>query len=422
MSSARFSARQSFRREVVSWSLLAFALAAVEGGVAGVVVRHRFADAVDVFWMGQAVALVAGAPAIANLSSPLWARWEQGRDKVRMVSWLGMALSLSLLLLALSPVSSEGLMLSTGAVLFARFCWSGILTVRSTLWRANYPRYLRAKVTGSIATLMSLVMAATGGLLGVVTEQGMAISAAALVVLALLGGVGAYMYRRLSLRGAESLALQEKAIREKEGQFGVRKFFAILREDRAFRRYMTVMFLFGSGNLMFVAPLILILNDQMDLPAWQQVLLTSSVPLAALPLTIGFWAKMLGRLHVIPYRARHCWSFVTAIGCFALAAGMHWQPLLWVGAFLFGTAVAGAVLGWNLGHHDFATPAKASHYMAVHVTLTGIRGLVMPVVGVNLYHWLQQYHPDSSRWVLLVPLVLSVSGALAFQWLAKRHG
>ncbi len=53
---------------------------------------------------------------------------------------------------------------------------------------------------------------------------------------------------------------------------------------------------------------------------------------------------------------------------------------------LFGISTAGANLGWNLGHNDFASLGKVQQYMGVNVTLTGMRGLIAPPLGAIAVH------------------------------------
>ncbi len=412
--------RQLFQRELWSWSLVSFALAVIEGGVAGVLVNLIFKGQVSDFWLSQAVAITAGAPAIANLSSPLWAKIEQGKDKVKLVYLLNLGSSTCLMLFILAPINPIGMWMMVTGALLGRICWSGVLTVRSALWRANYPRYLRAKITASLALPMSLILAGTGSLIGWVSQNSIENIRLLYILLMLLGVTGAFYYRHLQIRGAKTLAESENNLKAEEGQFSWTMLFNILKQDKPYRQYMFTMFIFGSGNLMFMAPLILIINEQLHIPQWQQIMMTSSLPLAVLPLTIGLWAKKLNRLHVVQYRAFHSWSFVLAIGLFAIASALQLPALLWPASFMFGTAVAGAVLGWNLGHHDFTTPERASQYMAVHVTLTGVRGLIMPILGVNLYQALNALSPELGRYSLFLPLTLSFIGAMAFVRLSKK--
>ena len=75
---------------------------------------------------------------------------------------------------------------------------------------------------------------------------------------------------------------------------------------------------------------------------------------------------------------------------------------------------AGGVLGWNMGHHDFATPEKANQYMGLHVSLTGVRGLLAPLIGVWIYQGIEMHAPGHGRYVILLPLLLVTSGAYGF--------
>ena len=72
------------------------------------------------------------------------------------------------------------------------------------------------------------------------------------------------------------------------------------------------------------------------------------------------------------------------------------------------------MLGWNLGHHDFAPLERASDYMGIHVTLTGVRGLIGPLAAVGLYAGLESWSAGAGAWVFGVCLVISVVGALGF--------
>jgi hypothetical protein len=105
---------------------------------------------------------------------------------------------------------------------------------------------------------------------------------------------------------------------------------------------------------------------------------------------------------------------VASFAVFLLALRTGQSLLLWPAAVLLGAAYAGAQLGWNLGHHDFSTEARSSHYMAIHVALTGLRGLVTPIVGVAFYQFLAARWPGQASLALVLPLTLSFAGSLWF--------
>ncbi len=84
------------------------------------------------------------------------------------------------------------------------------------------------------------------------------------------------------------------------------------------------------------------------------------------------------------------------------------------GVVIKGCACGGGALAWNLGHLDFAPEDRASEYMAAHVTLTGLRGLIAPFMGVTLYQLFESISKGSGPWVFAVASALVVLAALGF--------
>jgi hypothetical protein len=171
---------------------------------------------------------------------------------------------------------------------------------------------------------------------------------------------------------------------------------------------------FGAGNLMLIAQLVLIFADELHLTSARQIGLLAVVPLITQPLFLPAWARLFDGAHVVRYRARQGWALVLATVVFTLGVFTRSGLLLWSGAVLLGAAQAGANLGWNLGHNDFASIGRAQHYMGVHVTLTGLRGGFAPPLGVIAYMALEHWHAGLGKYALLLPVALTGAGALGF--------
>ena len=77
------------------------------------------------------------------------------------------------------------------------------------------------------------------------------------------------------------------------------------------------------------------------------------------------------------------------------------------------------MLAGNLEHHDFAPLADASRYMGVHVTLTGARGLLAPLLAVGLYELLNGVSDGAGAWVFGVCMALTATGALGFGFMHR---
>ena len=123
--------------------------------------------------------------------------------------------------------------------------------------------------------------------------------------------------------------------------------------------------------------------------------------------------------HIVEYRARQGWSLVLAVVALSIGTWFHFMPMLWIGALLMGLAYAGANLGWNLGHNDFASVGRAQHYMGVHVTLTGVRGAIGPPAGIVIYQWLESWRPGTGMFSLVLPVVFITAGALGFSHMRR---
>jgi len=415
-----FVARTLMPREVQVNALMAVALGALEGGLVGVIVKTGFADAAPAAQLNLAVAVVTGAPALANVASLTFANLAHGRHKSRWVAALMALTALAALLIALARVSGPGLVWLTLWMVIARLCWCGVITLRAAIWRANFPRHVRATITGQIAVTYSVLMALTAAGIGVAMEFNDQAWRALFPLTALTGLAAAWRYRRFTVRGHGRL-LRQEAAEGRDGRMRLADAIDVLRRDRWYRRYMATMFLFGSGNLMVIALLVVILTEQLGVARLDQVLITTTVPLVAVAALTPFWARRLDRMHVLDYRAVHSWMFVLAMALFAPGAifGQVW--LFWLGALVMGSAFAGGKLGWNLGHNDFSSDGRSTLYMAIHVTLTGIRGLLAPLVGVLMYQWLESRQAGLGRYVVLFPLSLTVAAAITFVVLARMR-
>lgn len=405
--------------EFRAWSLFAVATGALAGGLSGVLVTNAFAATVDPLLLGVAVALVTGAAAFANILSLFWAQLAAGRSKTRMLARLQLGFAVSLSAAALVPVSAFGLLLFVIAVLAAQAFWAGNVTVRAIVWRLNYEREVRTRFTARMLMAVSWIMAGTALAAGALIEGNPLTFRWIIAVAALFSFAGLVAFGSMRVRGHRRL-LEAERTQIGDRRFSIERALNILKTDRDYRNYMLAMFVFGGGNLMFTAPLILVMAADLAVPRFSQVAILAAVPAFLIPLALPFWARLLSKRHIIAYRALHGWTFVLAIGLMTVACVAGIPELLWVGSCALGLAYAGGRLGWNLGHNDFAPEALATDYMGLHVTLTGIRGLVMPLLGVLFYHYLEDRSPGLGRNAMLLPLSLTTTGAIAFVYLAGQ--
>jgi hypothetical protein len=400
-----------FRREILSWALLGLALGLVEAATAAVLVKRHYEA---VYAVNIAVALVSGAPAFSNILSFVWANLAHGRTRVRLVVVLQACFALAVGCVAFASSGARGLIFTVVSIIAARVLWAGILTVRAAIWSANYPRNVLARMTGRIVIVNAVAVASSAALVGWALEAHV-VDARWLYGGGMLAGLaGAWLYRAMRVRREFRLLAAEAASGATSEPFSLTMLTQILRDDPAYREYMFWMGIFGAGNLMLTAQLVLVFSELMHLTSALQIALLAVVPLITQPIFMPWWARLFDGSHVVRYRSRQGWALVLASLTLCLGVFARSLALLWSGAVLLGAAQAGANLGWNLGHNDFASLGRAQHYMGVHVTLTGLRGGIAPPLGVLAYMGLERWRAGSGQYALLLALAMTTAGAWGF--------
>lgn len=401
--------RQSYRHELVNVLTFPIALSLVEGGVMGVLSRKVF----DVPQM--LFATIVAAPMFANLTSFAWARLARGRRKVRFITGLQAALLLGVAAIAVLPVEWPGPLLLAMLVIATRCLQAGIVTMRSIVWRMNYPELFRAQITSRLTVVNSIIMA-VAPLVGYAildsNPDAFRIVYPASIVVAMFGVIA---FSRVRLRHEKDLLRYEDSpavapqpygetgpVYEYDTPLDVSRGrhspWAVLRHDHLFRRYLIWQFVGGMATMMGETIIIYLIAELTSEVAgeWRQaglefpeyfvsILLTTAIPLVLATLTMPMWATYLDRVHIVPYRAKQAILWIINQASNWLSAITHSLTIIGVARLLQGITRGGGMLAWHLGHNDFADRRMVPTYMGIHVTLTGLRGLIAPFLAMMLF-------------------------------------
>ncbi len=377
--------RPAYRRELVAAGTVPFGLAMLEGGVVGVVSK-------TIFEVGNfGFAAIFAAPMFANVTSLFWSRLARGKSKVGVTAALMSAVLLLVASVALLPTSGWGAGALVTTVVFGRVLVAGIITVRSTIWRANYPRALRAQVTGRFVLLASLILAVWPMAVGPLLDRDASLFRVLYPLTALIGAVGVVSFARMRVRGERRLRQEESepytadAPLQPNGK--PHNAVSVLRHDRTFRWYMVWQFVAGVANMAGTTAFALFVINRLDGVAWenaQGMLLNASLPLGLAVLSMPWWARRLDVLHITRYRVIHGTTWIVNQSLNFVAAFFGWLPLLYLASGTHGLVRGGGMLAWQLGHNDFADRRLVSLYMGIHQTLTGLRGAFAPFLGTLL--------------------------------------
>jgi len=406
--------RQNYRLEFTAAFFMPFLLIVFEGSVISVLVRIAFEGHVDPKLLNFITGAVAVVPALSNLLSFVWVRLSHGVNKVRFVTTLHAVMAALGLGVALVPLNDAGLIILALLVLFGRVCWSGVTTLRSTIWKQNYPDGSRAKITGPFAMITVFMIAGLSSGMGWLMTLDDRAFRVLIPIGLVLGMVGRHFWTRIRVRTEPALLKAEKATEARSGpSFNPIRMINVLADDRAYASFMLCQFLLGMGNILAMTLLAVLLREVFDAGYFLGLLVSTVITFAVMPFAIPLWAKLFDKVHIVKFRAIHSWVFVVGLTVLLIAVQTETVWLLFVFSALKGVAFGGGVLGWTLGHLDFAPPEKVNQYMGVHVTLTGVRGLLAATLGVQVYEWLGGAEGGGGPAVGIC-LALTTIGAIGF--------
>lgn len=402
--------RRAYTRELVGELSFTFPLAMLQEGIVSVI-------GVLLFGVGPlGVATIAAAPMFANATSTLWARLSNGRPKAMMIAILQAAFLIVVAAMALLPTNPSSAAAFVSFYVLTRCLVAGVMTVRTVIWRANYPRHSRSRITGRLMLMNTTMLTLLPLIAGVIFNEEKGFDPrqylAVYLAAACLGVVGVLSYAGLRVRRERLLRKEERETTigsaDTPGPPVRISAIRVLLNDHHFRSYMLWQFFAGVATMAGKTVMLAFITSQLAaLPdGWTLgpstlgldrflvgFVMTDVAVQLFVALSIPFWAHYLDKVHVTRFRTRHglTWMFTQATAFIAVFAatqgiGVGWLLLLiLIPRIGQGLVFGGGRLAWQLGHHDFADRHLAATYMAIHQTLTGVRGFIAPFLGVILY-------------------------------------
>jgi hypothetical protein len=307
-------------------------------------------------------------------------------------------------------------------MILSRLLIAGIITVRSIVWSLNYPRSVRARTTGRLQIITSLITVVISSVVGPLLDANPESFRWVYLGGAISGIAGIWFFSHVRIVGeSRHRVIERRAQRLKaSGRIG---FFDVLKNDRNYASYQTHQFVAGCANMLLEAPLVFLVTRELHASYTESIAITMIIPFAVSLVTLPLWARYLDRVHVAEFRARQ--SVLWIVSQLILWFGALSGSLLWIGVsrMVQGVARGGGSLAWQLGHNDFAEPDQLSAYMGIHVTLTGVRGAMAPFLGIFLYlGWDLQWwsFTGMGAGLFLVSAALSVVSWNGFRRLHRR--
>jgi hypothetical protein len=192
-----------------------------------------------------------------------------------------------------------------------------------------------------------------------------------------------YVYNVKKFSGGLSLKLTRDIL-----ILPVRNLLRIFKENKAFFRFERNFFFYGMA-LMIASPAIPIYLVQELNFDYSPISIAKGL---AFHLAIIIFTPLMGKMHGSGKPARFCGYVFSSLILFPLflislqffdniSFLISKDIILYLTFFIFGISMSGVILSWNLSSIYYAPAAEVSNYQAVHITLTGIRGIFSPFIG-----------------------------------------
>lgn len=413
----------------------------VEGQFASVIVSKTFHG-------GPAlIAIATATPFAAYVFSLVWGMLCVGRAKIRLAVFFGAGTVICAGVVGAVPATDAGALWFIAQVAAAQVLQAGVVTVRSAIWRANYPTSVRGQIVARLQAVRSIVTVITVQSAAAICDREPSAYRYIFPIAALCGAIGVAMLPRLRIRGERAELRRTKRTPDGDLREGMIEPYSltalmspghtfgemvrVLRKDFRFRQYCFAQTLQGIANLMTLPVVVAIVSRELQSDDgrgfWISSGLVVALPILGLLGSINRWGKLFDGLGVTRFRVVNVvgWSISIVLGMlgtlmvvYAPQVGPASYPLavmlLALRGILHGVSQGGGTIAWNLGHLHFARPEEAEVYMGIHVFLAGVRGLIAPLGGMWLWTTI-------GWWVWLIALAFVLSGLFFYASLAKRE-
>ncbi|MFO7660618.1 MAG: MFS transporter [Candidatus Cloacimonadaceae bacterium] len=323
---------------------------------------------------------------VSNFMSIWWGRlFERSSHKSRYFIFVGIFGRLSLIYgLWLSGMNEFMLLLAL------MFSFNALLIpAQNSIYQRNIDPKRRSKVYGYTISLGMLVAVSFTFLAGRWLDLNENAFRWILAITAVAGFTASVLLSLIKIREPEKSGIIQPLYWKDVVRDPVRRSLSLLKENKPFASFERSFSIYGMGFIMIQPVLPIFLVDMLKLSYTGNFVakgIISQIPLLLLSPVLGKWHDKLHPFRFIGVFFGVLALFPLMIILSALTLKWHLLSviLVYLAYVIFGLAMVGVNIAWNMSSIFFAGSEDASMYQSVHVTLTGIRGVIAPLLGLLL--------------------------------------
>ncbi len=277
---------------------------------------------------------------------------------------------------------SEFILLLTVVYFFS----SLLIPALNSLYQTNFRKEIRGKLFGytvSLGTLLSMITTYFAGHLLDVNEQ---FYRQFLLFAGISGCLSCLVLPLIKNTKIDEASVVHAPLSFKEVFLSpITRSMQLMKSNKEFAIFERNFSLYGMGFIMVIPVIPIYLVEHLHLNYTNTFIAKGVISQVGILLLSPFFGKLLDRKDVFHFTSLvfallmfYPLGFIASIAFHSFALKVAFVYLAYL---LFGVAMSGVNIAWSMGSISFAGKEDASMFQSVHVTLTGVRGLIAPFLG-----------------------------------------
>jgi len=325
---------------------------------------------------------------ISNFLSIWWGRlFEQSKHKSRFFILGGVVGRLTLISAIWITTMNEFLVVM-GLLYSAN---SMLIPAQNSIYQKNIRPQRRSAVYGYTISIGMAVSVVLTFIAGRVLDTNESSFRTILVITGIAGFISSMLLSRIKIQEpVVDPPIVRKKLKFSEALVDpIKRSVALMKENRPFASFERSFSIYGMGFIMMQPIIPIYMVDKLQLSYTNNFLAKGILS----QLGLLFLAPLFGRIHDKMHPFRYIGFSFALLMLFPLLFVLSslWAGesviaviIVFVAYTIFGLAMTGVNMAWNMSSIFFAGKEDAAMYQSVHVTLTGIRGLLAPALGFAL--------------------------------------
>ena len=167
----------------------------------------------------------------------------------------------------------------------------------------------------------------------------------------------------------------------------------ILKNNKPYRHFEIGFMFYGFSFMITITVISIFFNDELNLNYSSVAFYKNAYNIIAI-IILPFFGKLMGNIDPRKFASISFASLLLYVFFLLMTdyfpdyyviANIRLYPMLVVSFLFYGVFAATMVLLWNIGSAYFCKPGEADDYQSVHLSLTGVRALFAPLLGIFFY-------------------------------------